>query len=211
MFLAVSRLRSTLALGTTALACLGTLAACGSASSTSTTTTTSSPTMSSTPTASATPTGSAPSSSTSTTTTSALLTVATTGIGRIVTTGSGMTVYRYTKDTKGASHSACTGTCATTWPAVTVAGTLPTKIKGIHGTLATITGADGAKQLTLNGWPLYTYSGDKAAGDTAGQGLDSIWWAITSHGKKVTRMITPAATATPTATAAPSSSSASGY
>jgi hypothetical protein len=47
--------------------------------------------------------------------------------------------------------------------------------------------ADGSEQLTLAGWPLYTYAGDTGPGTAAGQGLNASgakWWAVTPAGAK---------------------------
>jgi predicted lipoprotein with Yx(FWY)xxD motif len=40
------------------------------------------------------------------------------------------------------------------------------------------TRADGAKQSTFKGWPLYYFAGDKAQGDTKGQGVKQVWYVI---------------------------------
>jgi predicted lipoprotein with Yx(FWY)xxD motif len=85
-------------------------------------------------------------------------------IGTVLVAGSnGMTVYTFTKDTKGDGKSACSGGCSTTWPALTVAaGATPSAGTGVTGTLATITRDDGALQVTYNGLPLYFFKNDKA-------------------------------------------------
>lgn len=109
--------------------------------------------------------------------------VATTSLGEVVTDGKGMTLYRFDKDTQGASTSACTGVCLTNWPPLIASGSAPTGT--VTGTLGTIATPDGKKQVTLDGWPLYTFNGDTAAGDVKGQGVGGIWWAVTSAGAKV--------------------------
>jgi predicted lipoprotein with Yx(FWY)xxD motif len=39
--------------------------------------------------------------------------------------------------------------------------------------------------VTLNGWPLYYYAGDSAAGDTNGQAVGGIWWVLDPAGEKI--------------------------
>jgi predicted lipoprotein with Yx(FWY)xxD motif len=113
------------------------------------------------------------------------LATASTSLGTIVVDGTGMTVYVYDKDTAGATTSACTGSCTGLWPAVESASATPS-VTGVTGTIGTITGTDGKLQVTLNGLPLYRYSGDTTAGDTNGQGVDGIWWAVAADGTKIT-------------------------
>jgi predicted lipoprotein with Yx(FWY)xxD motif len=113
------------------------------------------------------------------------LAVADSSLGQIVVDGDGMTVYVFDTDTQGSNASACTGQCAEKWPAVETTSDAPS-VEGVTGQVATITGIDGGKQLTINGWPIYTYAGDSAAGDVAGQGVGGIWWAISPNGDKIT-------------------------
>lgn len=90
--------------------------------------------------------------------------------GTILVDGaSGKTVYMFSKDVKDSGKSSCTGGCADTWPALTVAsGGSPTGGSGITGTLATITRDDGSLQVTYNGKPLYFFKNDAAPGDLNG-------------------------------------------
>lgn len=57
----------------------------------------------------------------------------------------------------------------------------------------------GAKQVTLNGRPLYTYAADQKPGNTTGQGFGGVWWVVSSSGAKVTSA--PASTPSDTTTA----------
>jgi predicted lipoprotein with Yx(FWY)xxD motif len=59
-------------------------------------------------------------------------------------------------------------------------------LDGVTGDVDTITATDGSTQVTLNGWPLYYYAGDSAAGDTAGQGVNEVWWVVGANGEKIT-------------------------
>jgi predicted lipoprotein with Yx(FWY)xxD motif len=106
-------------------------------------------------------------------------------LGQIVIDGKGRTVYVFDKDSAGSGSSACTGTCASLWPAVTTTGAAPS-VNGVSGTVGTIARADGSTQVTLDGHPLYTYSGDSASGQVTGQGFMGIWWVVSPSGSKVT-------------------------
>ena len=108
----------------------------------------------------------------------AVLTVQKTKIGYVLATGTGMTVYWFSKDAKGSGKSACTGTCATSWPAVTG---MPVPAAGVtlSGKLGTITRPGGVVQATYNGYPLYIYAGDASPGQASGNGAGGVWHVIT--------------------------------
>jgi len=98
------------------------------------------------------------------------------GIGKYLTDAKGMTLYVFKKDSPG--KSACTGPCVENWPVY-----YREKVAAPAGVKAedfgTISRTDGKKQTTYKGWPLYYFVGDKAPGDTAGQGIKDIWYAAT--------------------------------
>ncbi|MEU9478910.1 SCO0930 family lipoprotein [Streptomyces sp. NPDC048191] len=106
-------------------------------------------------------------------------------LGDIVVDKNGMTVYRFLKDKAWPkSVSNCTGACLVKWPAVGIVkpdDTKGVKKKGLMG----FTRPDGVKQMTVNCWPIYTFSGDKAPGDTNGQGVGGTWYAVSPDGKPV--------------------------
>src|SRR5262249_50978229 len=79
----------------------------------------------------------------------------------------GMTLYLFVPDAAG--HVNCTGACLKSWPILKASSDHPTGDASLKGTFGVVTGASG-KQVTYNGVPLYTYAGDKAAGDANGQG-----------------------------------------
>jgi len=106
-------------------------------------------------------------------------------MGDVVENGAGFVFYRFDKDTaKPKSKSACNGDCAKVWhPALTNDG--KPALKGIDADLlGTVTRADGKKQLTIGGWPIYTYIGDKKAGTWAGQNVGGTWFVIKPDGTK---------------------------
>ena len=106
-------------------------------------------------------------------------------LGEIIVDGKGMTAYVWDKDTANSGVSACTGPCATLWPAITTTSASPT-VMGITGTVATITGVNGGKQITINGLPIYAFSKDTKPGDTNGQGVLNIWHVLSPAGEKIT-------------------------
>lgn len=161
------RIRVTVAVMATSLA-LATLAACSAASGTY---------SSKAPSPAASSAAAAPAPATA-------LSTASTSLGTIVVDGKSLTVYVFDKDTKGAGSSACSGGCATTWPAVESATATPS-VTGVTGTVGTITGTDGKLQVTLNGLPLYTFASDSGAGDVKGQGVGGIWWVVAPDGSKI--------------------------
>jgi predicted lipoprotein with Yx(FWY)xxD motif len=109
-----------------------------------------------------------------------------TTLGSLLVNSSGWTLYVFTKDSAGTSStaavSACTGTCASTWPPLLTNGAATAGTGVTASMLGTLTRSDGSVQVTYNGWPLYTYSKDMAAGDINGQGFKSLWYAITPAG-----------------------------
>jgi predicted lipoprotein with Yx(FWY)xxD motif len=93
------------------------------------------------------------------------------------------TVYGNVHDT--AQSSTCSGSCAAKWlPLTTFAA--PRSSGGINpALLGTLVRADGQHQVTYDGHPLYTYSGDKHHLGLAGQGVDGSWFAIGASGDLV--------------------------
>lgn len=117
----------------------------------------------------------------------ATIAVASTNLGEIVVDDAGRTLYLFTRDTQGAGTSVCNDECAVNWPPLLVDGAAtPTAAEGITGQLGTATRDDGTTQVTLNGWPLYTFAADAAPGDTNGQGVNDAWFAVSPAGEAVT-------------------------
>jgi predicted lipoprotein with Yx(FWY)xxD motif len=116
---------------------------------------------------------------------SATLTTARTGLGRIIVNGQGRTLYLFEKDTH--AHSACSGVCAAYWPPVLL-NSKAIAIKGAKQSLiGSIARADGSRQVTYAGHPLYLFSGDTRRGQTNGEGLQDFgagWYALTPSGNE---------------------------
>jgi predicted lipoprotein with Yx(FWY)xxD motif len=89
------------------------------------------------------------------------------GGATVLTNARGFTLYSFAPDTPATSK--CYGSCAAYWPPVT--GAAPAS-PGLPGTVGTITRTGGARQLTYNGHPLYTYIGDSAPGQANGNNLN---------------------------------------
>ena len=95
-----------------------------------------------------------------------------------------MTVYLFEAD-KG-QHSSCTGACAAAWPPVT--GAASASGAADASALGTTVRADGTKQVTYKGHPLYFFVKDKDDGDAYGQGLKQFgaeWYVLSASGSKV--------------------------
>ena len=101
----------------------------------------------------------------------------TTRVGQVLASSRGLTLYYYSEDKAGSGKSVCTGACATAWPPLAAPVTAPA---GVHlpGPLGMITRPGGIKQVTVNGFPVYLYAGDKAPGQDAGNGIGGSWHVI---------------------------------
>ncbi len=109
------------------------------------------------------------------------LAMANSKLGSILVDGRGMTLYMFTKDSR--NTSACSGQCLAAWPALKG---VPTAGTGVNGSLlGSFKRTDGATQATYNGWPLYYWSGDRAAGDVNGQNVQSVWFVLDHNGNPV--------------------------
>ena len=88
----------------------------------------------------------------------------------VLTDANGMTLYTFDKDTKGDGKSVCNGDCAVKWPPLMAAADAKDE-----GDFTVVTRDDGAKMWAHDGWPLYYWYEDMAAGDTNGDGVGGVW------------------------------------
>ena len=111
----------------------------------------------------------------------ATVAVASSSLGQILVDTEGRTLYAFTKD-KG-DQSACSGECATNWPALTGTATAGTGAQA--SLLSTSMQPNGTSQVTYDGRPLYYFAGDAKPGDTNGQGVGDVWFVLTADGALV--------------------------
>ena len=103
-------------------------------------------------------------------------------VGDVLVGADGSTLYLFTPEQGGTI--ACTGSCATTWPAVVTPDAKSASASGgaDSSMLGTVKLANGQFEVTYNGWPLHTYAGDTAMGQVNGQGIGGQWFAVTTSG-----------------------------
>lgn len=105
-------------------------------------------------------------------------------VGKVLVTSSGRTLYVFGPDAR--KTPTCAGSCAGVWPPL-LASHKPIAGPGVKKSmLGTVRTKSGRLQVTYDHWPLYTFSGDTAAGQTHGQGVVSYggtWSAIAATGK----------------------------
>lgn len=109
-----------------------------------------------------------------------------TALGKVLVDARGRTLYLFERDRKG--MSACETSCAKFWPPL-IARTTPRAGTGVHpSSLGVAKRHDGRRQVTYAGHLLYTFAGDKAAGQTNGQGLTDFggeWYVLAASGRKI--------------------------
>ena len=117
---------------------------------------------------------------------SAVVSLRKTSLGTILVDPRGRTLYLFEQDSKGTS--ACTSACLSYWPAFT-SRTVPRAGTGVRQSLLGLAKPQhGLRQVTYAGHPLYTFVGDKRAGQTSGEGLSNFgadWYALSAGGRKV--------------------------
>jgi predicted lipoprotein with Yx(FWY)xxD motif len=107
-------------------------------------------------------------------------------LGRILVDSTGRTLYLFKGDS--GTSSACSGACAVAWPPLRT-GATPAVAGGATAALVgTTPRSDGARQVTYNGHPLYTFVKDHKPGDVNGQGVTAFgatWSAVSPAGNAI--------------------------
>ena len=95
-------------------------------------------------------------------------------------------MYLFEKDNNGMSMLPAAGVAY--WPPLTSHSTAHAG-KGVNQSLLGLTAThNGVRQVTYAGHPLYTFVGDKSAGQATGEGLNNFgaaWYAVAASGQKV--------------------------
>lgn len=116
-------------------------------------------------------------------TSSGSVSVGSTSFGKVLVDPAHMTLYAFAIDSQG--HSACTGSCAVYWPPVPAADAPHGGAASMGAKFGSIKRSDGSSQLTVNGFPMYTYAGDSSSGQANGQGKNlsgGLWWVVSPDG-----------------------------
>jgi len=107
-----------------------------------------------------------------------------TSLGSVLVSGAGRTLYEFTRDHANKSSCAAITGCSAVWPSLRARGR-PTAGPGIKASLLSTTSGN---QVTYDGHPLYTYSGDSGPGKTSYVGVRQFggtWYAINASGGTV--------------------------
>ena len=105
-------------------------------------------------------------------------------MGEVIENEDGFVLYRFDDDTNDPAKSNCAGDCARVWPPALTTDGKP-RLRGVDPALVgTVTRGDGTKQLTVKGWPLYSYVGDPKPGTWKGQNVAGKWFVIKPDGTK---------------------------
>lgn len=105
------------------------------------------------------------------------------GLGQILVDSAGHTLYDFHKD-KGTTSS-CYGACAEAWPPLLTEGEPHASNGAQEGMIGTTMRKDGNEQVTYNGRPLYTFTGDTGPGEANGNNVNAFgaeWYALTPSG-----------------------------
>ncbi|WP_421946254.1 hypothetical protein [Pedobacter sp.] len=93
--------------------------------------------------------------------------------GSVLTDQDGKNLYFFASDVAGTAN--CTGGCEAVWP-LYYSADASTDMNLDKTQVGTITRADGRKQSTYKGYPLYYYANDLTVGEVKGDGVGGIWF-----------------------------------
>jgi predicted lipoprotein with Yx(FWY)xxD motif len=114
------------------------------------------------------------------------VTVRSSDFGRILFDSRRRALYAFTADPR--DRSVCSGDCADAWPPYILSGSLRAPAGVDQSLLGTIRRADGRRQVTIDGRPLYYYVGDTGPGVVRCQNVrefGGLWLVVRPSGKLV--------------------------
>ena len=106
--------------------------------------------------------------------------------GPVLYDGRGFVLYAFTHDRPGRSR--CSGACAQAWPPYLVPGAVRAGTGARQSLIATVRRADGSRQVTYAGRPLYYYAGDRKPGQILCQNVSEfggLWLVVRANGAPV--------------------------
>lgn len=114
------------------------------------------------------------------------LTIRSSAYGRILFDSRGRALYAFTRDPRG--RSVCNGACAAAWPPYLSRGRLQAAGAVERSLLGTTRRANGTRQVTYAGRPLYYYVRDRSPGEVRCQnvfGFGGLWLVMRANGRVV--------------------------
>jgi predicted lipoprotein with Yx(FWY)xxD motif len=105
--------------------------------------------------------------------------------GKVLFDSRGFVLYAFTKDQR---RSACSGACAQKWPPYVLRGGVRAGTGVKSSLLGTVRRANGSRQVTYAGRPLYFYVGDSKPGQILCQNASEfggLWLVVRPDGKLV--------------------------
>jgi predicted lipoprotein with Yx(FWY)xxD motif len=109
-----------------------------------------------------------------------------TGAGSVLVDAKGLPLYAPAQEKSG--RIMCTGSCTSIWHPLTIHSGLPTG----PGHLGIVRRADGTRQVTASGRPLYTFAQDRSGTATGNGAMDAFggrrftWHVVTAKGAPAT-------------------------
>jgi predicted lipoprotein with Yx(FWY)xxD motif len=98
-------------------------------------------------------------------------------LGTILVDANGKTLYYFANDIASSGASSCNGQCSSVWPTYST-DSIRVSSPLDPADFSSITRADGSKQTTYYGWPLYYYQADTKPGDVNGENVLKVWFVV---------------------------------
>jgi predicted lipoprotein with Yx(FWY)xxD motif len=106
--------------------------------------------------------------------TAGLVAIKVTKYGTVLADRSGHTLYELSTEAHGKIHCRVAGGCVAAWPPLQITRGQKVGIgAGIKGKVGTISRSSTTLQVTFNGYPVYTFSGDSGKAQTHGENIEA--------------------------------------